>query len=262
MATTLKIKSTTTVGKTPTTSDIQVAELALNLADQKLYSRNSTGIFEIGKSANVSGGSALPASGTEAGDLFYLDTTSQLFYWDGSAWVAITAELELGELTNVDTTGAIDGQVLVLNSGAWQPVAPSSLTISVDLGYTAAADKGTITNTAGTSAEIALGNGTVAGLSLNDYTTTEKDKLAAIDLTNYLQSGDNVSDLVNDANYITLADVPNDFVKIDDGGAKQDITGGGGLGVAGGITSEFGTSGTQLGNVAPLNDWSCYPARV
>ena len=51
------------------------------------------------------------------------------------------------------------------------------------------------------------------------------------------------------------------FVKLDDEGSKQDITGGGGLGVVGGITSEFGTSAAQLGNVAPLNDWSCYPAR-
>lgn len=29
----------------------------------------------------------------------------------------------------------------------------------------------------------------------------------------------------------------------------------------GGVTSEFGDSTAQKGNVAPLNDWSCYPAR-
>ena len=29
----------------------------------------------------------------------------------------------------------------------------------------------------------------------------------------------------------------------------------------GGFNSVFGTSTAQLGNVAPLNDWSCYPAR-
>ena len=51
------------------------------------------------------------------------------------------------------------------------------------------------------------------------------------------------------------------FVKLDDEGTEQSITGGGGLDVAGGITSEFGTNAAQLGNVAPLNDWSCYPAR-
>ena len=52
-----------------------------------------------------------------------------------------------------------------------------------------------------------------------------------------------------------------DFVKLDDEGTEQSIVGGGGLDVAGGITSEFGTNAAQLGNVAPLNDWSCYPAR-
>ena len=52
------------------------------------------------------------------------------------------------------------------------------------------------------------------------------------------------------------------FVKLDDEGTEQSITGGGGLDVAGGITSEFGTNAAQLGNVAPLNDWYCYPART
>jgi hypothetical protein len=86
----------------------------------------------------------------------------------------------------------------------------------------------------------------------------------AEDLSNYLEKGDNVSELTNDAGYITVDEVPKvtGFVKLDDEGTKQDITGGGGLGVVGGITSEFGTSAAQLGNVAPLNDWSCYPART
>ena len=50
-----------------------------------------------------------------------------------------------------------------------------------DLGYTAAADKGTVTITGGTDAQIPLGNGTNAGLTLNDYTTAEKDKLDGIE---------------------------------------------------------------------------------
>ena len=62
---------------------------------------------------------------------------------------------------------------------------------------------------------------------------------------------------------ITLPEIPETtgFVKLDDDGTEQSIVGGGGLDVAGGITSEFGTNAAQLGNVAPLNDWSCYPAR-
>ena len=53
-----------------------------------------------------------------------------------------------------------------------------------------------------------------------------------------------------------------DYVVLDDGGTAQSIVGGGGLDVTGGITSTFGNSTAQQGNVAPLNDWSCYPARV
>ena len=44
-------------------------------------------------------------------------------------------------------------------------------------------------------------------------------------------------------------------VKLDDEGTAQAITGGGGLSI------EFGTDVAQLGNIAPLNDWSVYPAR-
>ena len=52
------------------------------------------------------------------------------------------------------------------------------------------------------------------------------------------------------------------FVKLDDEGTEQSIIGGGGIDILGGITSEFGTSTAQLGNIAPLNDWSVYPARA
>lgn len=35
----------------------------------------------------------------------------------------------------------------------------------------------------------------------------------------------------------------------------------GNINADGGVTASFGTSALQQGNVAPLNDWSCYPAR-
>ena len=210
-----------------------------------------------------------------------LDTTittpqaGQLLQYNGAGmWINadVDSAQALDDLTDVDTSGVSTGEVLAYDNGTWKPVTAASLSVDVDLGYSAAPDKGTVTNTAGDNAEIPLGNGTNAGLSLNDYTTTEKDKLAGItpgadvtpDLSTYLQSGDNVSELINDAGYITLADVPEvtGFVKLDDEGTEQEITGGGGLSVEGGITSEFGTNAAQLGNIAPLNDWSVYPARA
>ena len=46
-------------------------------------------------------------------------------------------------------------------------------------------------------------------------------------------------------------------------GKPNPITGGTAVvHVYNGLNTQFGTDAAQLGNVAPLNDWSCYPARV
>lgn len=80
---------------------------------------------------------------------------------------------------------------------------------SVDLGYTANGNSaGTVTNDSGTDATIPVATVTTAGL----MTGVEKQKLAGIDanaevnpdLSSYVQSGDNVSDLTNDANYVPV----------------------------------------------------------
>ena len=54
MASTIKIKRSSVAGKIPTTSDIAVGELAINVKDQKLYSSNGISVFEIG--AGTGGG--------------------------------------------------------------------------------------------------------------------------------------------------------------------------------------------------------------
>ena len=158
--------------------------------------------------------------------------------------------------------------VLSYNGSTWVPVSAASIAIDVDLGYTPAPDKGTVTNTAGDGATIPLANGTNAGLTLNNYTTTEKDKLAGIEdgaeanvgtdlgytpaadkgtVTSTtgsnaeipLGNGTNAGLSLN--NYTTaeknkLAGYPGDstaFVKVDDGGTKQTIVSAGlGLGLA------------------------------
>lgn len=43
MATTIKLKSSATVGQAPTTSNLELRELAINTADGKLYVRKSVG---------------------------------------------------------------------------------------------------------------------------------------------------------------------------------------------------------------------------
>lgn len=47
MATIIKLKRSTSAGSIPTTSDIADGEVAINIADQKIYARNSSSIVEI-----------------------------------------------------------------------------------------------------------------------------------------------------------------------------------------------------------------------
>ena len=175
MSTTIKIKNSNVVGKVPAAGSLESAELALNLKDRKLYSKDADGdVFEIGNAANVPGGGTPPGSGNEIGDLFFDTVNNVLLYWDGSEWVPVVDgdSIELGELSDVEVDGVVDGQVLVYdgNSGNWVPASPGSLAVDVDLDYTADPAKGTISNSAGDDAEIPLVNETNAGLmSPDDY---------------------------------------------------------------------------------------------
>jgi len=66
MASTIKLKRSSITGKVPTTSDVATAELALNLKDARLYSANSSAVFEIGAnphSLSVGSGSFSIANG-------------------------------------------------------------------------------------------------------------------------------------------------------------------------------------------------------
>ena len=122
---TIRIKNTNVAGKVPTAGQLDTAELVLNLKDQKLYSKNVDGVvFQVGGGVN-SGGDP-PDSGNETGDLF--GDGDVLLVWNGSEWVPVVEAQE------------------------------------VDLGYTAAADGGTVTNTAGDDAALPLADGTNAGL--------------------------------------------------------------------------------------------------
>ena len=123
---------------------------------------------------------------------FYVNTADGVSSWTG-----------LGAVT--------DGTRIIWNANTnqWDAYTP---TYATDLDYEEAADKGTITNTNGTDAVLPLVTLGHAGL----MSPTEKGKLDGIeagaeknpDLSNYLEKGDNVSELTNDAGYITASDIP------------------------------------------------------
>lgn len=57
MTTVIKIKKSETASSVPTTSDLQVGEVAVNTADQKIYVRASTGVVEVANAAGSTGAS-------------------------------------------------------------------------------------------------------------------------------------------------------------------------------------------------------------
>ena len=140
-------------------------------------------------------------------------TTNQ----SGNTTITLPAETTPGDavLTIEDSTGTSLGTFSANQAtGSNTTITlPASSGGGVDLSYTANGNSdGTVTNSGGTDATIPVATNTVAGL----MTGTEKQKLAGIDagaevnpdLSNYIQSGDNISDLTNDANYITSAQAP------------------------------------------------------
>ena len=109
----IRIKNTNVAGKVPTSGQIDVAELCVNLQDHKLYSKDVDGnIFELGGAGEIpSGGTDDRPTTPTPGDLYFDTTLNQLLYWDGSAWVPITGEPIDGEgyvkVSGDNMTGAL-----------------------------------------------------------------------------------------------------------------------------------------------------------
>ena len=80
--TVIKIKNSSVAGKLPSAGDLVTAELAINLVDKKLYSKDANGaIFEIG-GATVGQRTYPSWYGNEIGDLWW--DGDVLLVWNGS----------------------------------------------------------------------------------------------------------------------------------------------------------------------------------
>ena len=73
--------------------DLNVAELGLNLADKKLYSKDGSGnVFQIGAAGEVPSGDTAGRPGSPSvGDLYFDTDLDLLIYWNGSEWVEVGA---------------------------------------------------------------------------------------------------------------------------------------------------------------------------
>jgi len=85
MASILKIKRSAVQGKAPTTSDLELGELALNTRDGKIFSSDGSSIFEIGSNNAVSKVGTLTVGNTNPFTFPTTDGSSgQLLKTDGS----------------------------------------------------------------------------------------------------------------------------------------------------------------------------------
>lgn len=99
--TTLKIKQSALAGKVPTSGSLVQGELALNTADKKLYSKDSSGnIFEIGA---VNQAATVPSIAGHSDKFLTNNGTST--YW-GDSGDLLSLMFEMGDSDNDSSEGA------------------------------------------------------------------------------------------------------------------------------------------------------------
>ena len=239
MATTIIIKNSSVVGKVPDASALETGELAINLVDQKLYSKDAGGnVFELGGSGNVGSGPTPPGSGNEIGDLWW--DGDFLLVWNGSDWevvggvTSVNGEtgdvvLDLGDLNDVNLglAGPSIGDIIAWDGNNWVSTAAPP----ADISGSSIGDLNDVDTTGVNDGDILVWNesagewqstnrGTVPentsdlvndGENGTDPFITEADVNSILDGTTggdaYLKEGDNISLLNNDAGYITDAGV-------------------------------------------------------
>jgi hypothetical protein len=111
MATKILLKKSSTAGAVPLTTDLEIGEVALNLADRKLYSKNNSNtVIPIG-SAYV--GTTAPTAPAE-GDLWYDSTNDLLKAYNGTAWAAAgyTSLTQFGVNASAAELNILDGATL------------------------------------------------------------------------------------------------------------------------------------------------------
>jgi len=115
MATKILLKKSVTGGASPLTSDLDQGELAINLVDQKIYTKdNGNNIVEI-SGAYVD--SVAPANPVE-GDVWYDTVANQLKAYDGSAFQAAGYQT-VSALEDVTLTSIASGDHLTWNGTAF-----------------------------------------------------------------------------------------------------------------------------------------------
>jgi len=111
MATQIILKKSSTIGAVPLSTDLEIGEVALNLADRKLYTKdNSNNVVQVG---NPYVGATAPTSPAE-GDLWYDSANDALKSYNGTAWEFVGYQ-NLTDLEDVNVTSIASGDHLTWN---------------------------------------------------------------------------------------------------------------------------------------------------
>lgn len=131
MANTYLVKRSSVAGKVPLAGDLQVGELAVNLADQKIYSKNASGtVIQLGGGAG-SGDVVGPSSSTNNAVALFDGTTGKLLK-NGS--VPGTIYTQNADNVNI-TGGSINGPSVLSSNLTSAAYSANGVSISCLRGY-------------------------------------------------------------------------------------------------------------------------------
>ena len=107
MSTVIKLKRSETGGSAPTTSDLEIGEVAVNTADQKIYMRDSTGIVVVADTATGSGsaGSAFTNIAVSGQTTVQADSSTDTLTLVGAGLNSITTNATTDTITIGTATG-------------------------------------------------------------------------------------------------------------------------------------------------------------
>lgn len=117
MSVTLKVKRSSVASKAPTTTDLELGEIAVNTYDGKVYIKKDNGTASIVEVTGGGGGGASDLNGLS--DVTITSpSNNQLLKYDGTGWVNATVAsgaTNLDELSDVAITSAAKGHILAHN---------------------------------------------------------------------------------------------------------------------------------------------------
>lgn len=196
MANKIILKKTSTASKVPLPSDLEIGEIAINLADQKLYSKNASGTVILVGDGQGTGDVTGPSSSVNNNFTAFDGTTGKLVKDSGfnSASFATAAQGALAD-TAIQNLTSTDGSVSITGAGTTK-----------DLSVTVAASTTNLLCLVRNTTGATLTKGTVVYINgATGQNPTVTKAIATSDATSAQTLGMMSADLANNSNgYVTI----------------------------------------------------------